>query len=182
MYKYDHQVIHSRKNIIKIVTLFKTKYLKLWFKNHLDFFIFINFTHIYYLIYLSKLIHTWFSCIKMTHLFNNDFTETIADSHNSLTWAIDVEIMPPAHVSDTTKYTISHFLRHRLHLDLKILKRIRANFGLHSKNTMINIGQSFCQKHGVSGHHFALWTSNLSQNTIMQCSWFVANFSFVIKL
>ena len=29
----------------------------------------------------------------MTHLFNNDFTETTADSRNYLTWAMDTEIM-----------------------------------------------------------------------------------------
>ena len=55
----------------------------------------------------------------MTHLFNNDFTETIADSRNYLTWAMDTEIMltaegfiddinkpnTQAHFSNTTKYT-----------------------------------------------------------------------------
>ena len=29
----------------------------------------------------------------MTHLFNNDFTETTADSRNYLAWAMDTEIM-----------------------------------------------------------------------------------------
>ena len=55
----------------------------------------------------------------MTHLFNNDFTETTADSRNYLTWAMDIEIMltaegfiddinksnTQAHFSNTTKYT-----------------------------------------------------------------------------
>ena len=64
----------------------------------------------------------------MAHLVNKNFTKTTTDSHNYLTWAIDVEIMPPAHVSDTTKYTISHFLRHHLHLDLKILGKDPRKF------------------------------------------------------
>jgi len=55
----------------------------------------------------------------MTHLFNNDFTETTADSRNYLTWAMNTEIMltaegfiddinksnTQAYFSNTTKYT-----------------------------------------------------------------------------
>ena len=54
----------------------------------------------------------------MAHLFNKNFTETTAVSHNFLTWAMDIKIMlttkgfiddinepnPQAHFLDTTKY------------------------------------------------------------------------------
>ena len=69
----------------------------------------------------------------MALLFNKDFTETTADSHNYLPWATDTKIMlttkgfiddinepnPQAHVSDTRKYTTSHLLRHHLHFFLE---------------------------------------------------------------
>jgi len=54
----------------------------------------------------------------MAHLFNKDFSETTADSHTYLSWAINIKILPTAkgfidninkpntqaHISDTTKY------------------------------------------------------------------------------
>ena len=69
----------------------------------------------------------------MAHLFNKNFTETTAVSHNFLTWAMDIKIMlttkgfiddinepnPQAHVLETTKYITSHFLRYHLDLDFK---------------------------------------------------------------
>ena len=59
----------------------------------------------------------------MAHLFNKNFTETTAVSHNFLTWAMDIKIMlttkgfiddinepnPQAHISDTTKYNTLFF-------------------------------------------------------------------------
>ena len=55
---------------------------------------------------------------KMAHLFNKDFAEIAVDSHNYLSWTINVKIMlttkcfiddinkpnTQAHISDTTKY------------------------------------------------------------------------------
>ena len=101
----------------------------------------------------------------MAPTVNKDYTEIAAHGNNYLAWAMDIKIMPLAHVSDTT----SHFLRHHLHLDLKILENDPANFGLHSKDTMINKGNNLPE---------AQQTSNLSQNTILQCPRFVASFCF----
>ena len=56
--------------------------------------------------------------VQMTHLFNRDFAEIAVDSHNYLSWTINVKIMltakcfiddinkpnTQAHISDTTKY------------------------------------------------------------------------------
>ena len=53
----------------------------------------------------------------MAHIVNKDYTEIASDGNNYVTWAMDIKIMPPAHISDTTKYTTSHFLRRHLHLD-----------------------------------------------------------------
>ena len=55
---------------------------------------------------------------KMVHLFNKDFAEIAVDSHNYLSWAINIKILltakgfidninkpnTQAHISDTTKY------------------------------------------------------------------------------
>ena len=82
-----------------------------------------------------------------------------------------------AHVLDTTKYITSRFLRHHFHQDLKIFEQDPCKFWIALK---INLEQSFCQKHGTSSHYFALWSSNLSQNPILQYKRFVASFSFVI--
>ena len=55
----------------------------------------------------------------MAHIVNKDYTEIAADCTSYLTWTMDFKIMPPAHVSDRTKYATPHFMRHHLHLDLK---------------------------------------------------------------
>ena len=127
----------------------------------------------------------------MAHLVNKDFIETTADSHNYLTWATYIKIILTERVVlmtslnliyklwDTTKYKISHFLRHHIHLELKNDGNdFTQTLGCTQRILWSKIGQSFCQKHDTSSHYFALWTSNLSQNTILQCSRFVASFNF----
>jgi len=83
----------------------------------------------------------------MAHLFNKDFTETTADSHNYPTWATDTKIMltakgfiasinepnPQAHFSDTTKYTTLFLETSYAPRSQERCKRIHVNFELHSK-------------------------------------------------
>ena len=78
----------------------------------------------------------------MANLVNKDFTEIAADGDNYLLWDISVKIMlttkdfidnisksnPKAHVLDTTKYITSQFLRHHLHVYLKILVKDPRKF------------------------------------------------------
>ena len=70
--------------------------------------------------------------------------------------------MPPAHVLDTTK--------------LCKIRLLETPYSPRTKEWWKR--QSFCQKHDTSSHYFALWTSNLSLNTILKCSRFVASFNF----
>ena len=80
-------------------------------------------------------------------------------------------------IFQTQPNIIHYFLRHHLHVYLKILAKDPRKFWVALK---INIGQSFCQKHSVSNRYFVQWISNLSQNPILQYQRFVASFSFVI--
>ena len=86
-----------------------------------------------------------------------NFAEIAADSHNYLSWDINIKILltkkefvddvnkpnPKAHFSDITKYTTSFLETSFISKSQELWKRIYANFGLHSNNTMINKRQLF---------------------------------------
>ena len=75
----------------------------------------------------------------MANLVNKDFTEIAADGHNYLLWAINIKIMLKVllmisinlihkPIFQTQPNIIHYFLRHHLHVYLKILVKDPRKF------------------------------------------------------